>query len=425
MKCSLFFIFLMLSFSNFATAQGNIEYQLGFKDSVKQLQRSRKSTVYELQVVTQKLDVAELGKATFQIEVDPLMTTLPLSSFEFESAPVLFSAAKPSMKFYIKILPDSLPDRNRIIAMKFKVVENLDSGKTAKNMTQLPREMKIRIDEIDRDTLANYNYLGYVGTNFDLVDGIKSKNIFFATNMFIQGKEKKHRVSISLYGNRTFTETDTSAQRTFIHYKRLNDSTVYSYRSSAKVIRSRVFDNIGASLSPLIYLGSWLSNPENAIQIYASPYFEFIWRRGNIKTNYSDITLLDSTKEMNAVPISQQVFQPGSYEFNQFDFYYGVGLTTVHESKMISIRLFTNIALHSMYFPQGDNLNINEMNYVKAPIELSFSGRLWITEPTSGVTIQAEIFNNLKHPMPYYGVTLSKAFHIDKLASLLGPLNIK
>lgn len=418
-----FISFLLFIFVQFHLLHAQeISYQVGFKDSLRIVERKTTNCIYEIGVLTKNINIEALKNSTFELSIDLHETTMPLNSFEFESKSCTFAEGREKMKFYLNVFGDSILDRSRKIVIQLKVTDHLDSGITAKNMTTLSTKMTFQMEEIKSDSLRNYNYLGYVGTNFDLVDGIKSKNLFFATNMFIQGKRDKHRVSISLYGNRTFTETDTTSQRTFIHYKRLNDSTVYSYRSSAKIVRSRVFDNIGASLSPLIYLGDWLSSPRNSIQIYASPYFEFIWRRGNIKTNYSEITLLDSTRELNAVPISQQIFQPGNYEFNQFDFYYGIGLTTVHESKLISVRLFTNLAFHSMYFPQGESLNINEMSYSKAPIELSFSGRLWITEPTSGVTIQAEIFNNLQHPMPYYGVTLSKAFHIDKLASLLGPL---
>jgi hypothetical protein len=47
---------------------------------------------------------------------------------------------------------------------------------------------------------------------------------------------------------------------------------------------------------------------------------------------------------------------------------------------------------------------------------------LGITEPKSGLTLQAEIVNTLIYPRPYYVVTLSKALGFQNLGSIFAPI---
>jgi hypothetical protein len=54
--------------------------------------------------------------------------------------------------------------------------------------------------------------------------------------------------------------------------------------------------------------------------------------------------------------------------------------------------------------------------------DIGFTGRAWITEPKSGLTLQAEIVNTLIYPRPYYVVTLSKALGFQNLGSIFAPI---
>lgn len=66
--------------------------------------------------------------------------------------------------------------------------------------------------------------------------------------------------------------------------------------------------------------------------------------------------------------------------------------------------------------------NTDDIAFFKGYTALIFCGRAWITEPKTGITLQAEVTNRLKTPNPFYSVTLSKAFQLDKLAGFFSPI---
>lgn len=71
-----------------------------------------------------------------------------------------------------------------------------------------------------------------------------------------------------------------------------------------------------------------------------------------------------------------------------------------------------------------ENLNgttINDPNYFSEGV-IFFTGRAWITESVTGISIQAEITNTLKNPSAFFGVTLSKAINFKNLGRIFQPI---
>ncbi|RYF85819.1 MAG: hypothetical protein EOO03_12720 [Chitinophagaceae bacterium] len=127
-------------------------------------------------------------------------------------------------------------------------------------------------------------------------------------------------------------------------------------------------------------------------------------------------------------------------QFNVYDVYLGIaGLLLRYENDEISVRLSSSIGLNLNYTPVGalsNNPNTGTANPIYPTYHrekrIFFFGRLWITEPTTGLTLGAEVSNyfgnrkekGVKIPkaQPYYNVTLSKAFDLKNLAGFVKPL---
>ena len=150
--------------------------------------------------------------------------------------------------------------------------------------------------------LENYRYLGYLGTNFDLVDGIEAKKLYFATNIFIPAQNKLG-VHLGVYGNRTMTKYDTAENVTFISRRSFYkpDSIIVSTDSGRKV-RTQISDNIGAFFAPVIPIYK-----EGDLKFYYAPNFEFVWRRNRVETDFSNNTTIRNDTIENRYPDRKSV----------------------------------------------------------------------------------------------------------------------
>lgn len=285
------------------------------------------------------------------------------------------------------------------------------------------------------DTIGNFRYLAYIGTNFDLVDGVKANNLFFASNIFLPplGNDRLG-FYVSLYGNRTSSFSDSIVGQTRI--KEIGFDTAmnspFTVFERADVVTKSQSDNLGAFFSPLIRL--W--NQNERFQIYYSPSLEFIWRRSFTELNY--VNRVDLERNYTQPPL-ESYYGPQSFALqptqtikgNIYDFNMGIlGFFMNHESDKISVRLNMNTGRTSRYISNFNSSrgsltrdgNVIESNTFSKGGDWFFSGRIWITERYSGITLQAEVTNNLDEPNPYYGVTLSKALDFGKLGGIFKPI---
>jgi hypothetical protein len=294
------------------------------------------------------------------------------------------------------------------------------------------------------EPLLSYKFLGYLGTNFDLVDGVQAKNLFFATNIFIP-ENKRWGFSLGLYGNRTMTRTDTSKQTSFeSKIVKINTDSIARYFDTATKVTTRVSDNIGINFMPLIALNSDLLNDEGPLKLYYAPQFEFIWRRTTLENAYLNQQTLriDSMRNRFPANTSFPLITPAStkVDFNVYDVYLGlVGLLLRYETEDISVRINSSVGINLNYTPLGalsNGTSTGNPNPVYPTYNeekrFFFFGRLWITEPTTGLTLGAEVSNyfgkrevnrvKVSNAQPYYNVTLSKAFNLKNLAAFVKPL---
>ena len=267
--------------------------------------------------------------------------------------------------------------------------------------------------------------MGYIGTNFDLVDGVKAKNLFFATNILVRPIRDNIGFYISLYGNRTISTIDSipNVERRFV-FDSINN--LYSAIEKSDLLINTQSDNLGAFFSLFLKkLNLTKNNASNVI--YFAPSLEFIWRRTNINMKFlnprvSNITELDEnepTLELNYY----QNFSYNTYEFNLAP----IGFWLLHENEKVSVRLNMNVGYIGRYLSNNRYSTFsvsssNSINSFKTISDVFYTGKLWITESLTGITLQAEINNTLKSKSPFYGVTLSKAFDLEKLGSFFKPI---
>lgn len=324
------------------------------------------------------------------------------------------------------------------VTLKFEVKDSTGKVDADANNEGKIKEFKIVIQPFD-EKIGSYKYLGYLGTNFDLVDGVQAKNLFFATNIFIP-ETNKWGVSFGVYGNRTMTRTDTSKNIRFTSRIALvNPDSVAYYRDSADRATSRVSDNIGIHFSPMIPIKCLT---DGDLKLYYAPQFEFIWRRTQIISQYlnNGTYRIDSAKNRYPVNVSFPLTTPLKYttNLNIYDAYIGlIGLLLRYENSDISIRVQASVGLNLNYVPA-----VTRSNEADAPVSITtqyiknkrlfFFGRMWITEPYTGFTLHAEVSNffgkvkdkpDLSLAQPYINVTLSKAFNLKNLAAIVKPLS--
>jgi hypothetical protein len=309
----------------------------------------------------------------------------------------------------------------------------IDNEENVKKLEELYNQFK------GKEKIINYSYLGYVGTNFDLVDGVKAKNLFFATNILVTPKEKERAgFYISLYGNRTISRIDSIPNIT--RDVRVIDSigNQYIHREKSDVVKKVQSDNLGAYFSPLIRWNFWKNKNSygpvktSPASFYYAPSLEFIWRRTAVDVRYINTQKLPVEQLTSLQPTyNNNLIYRQNNTYNIYDFYISpIGFWLLHENETISIRLNMNVGYSTRYAPinyLNTNANIDLINNVQDSYsntnDIFYTGKLWITERTTGITLQGEINNTLKRSTPFYGVTLSKAFDFDKLGNFFAPIS--
>ena len=390
-------------------------------------QREKEDKIYPLKLdATTLLGRYKNSDLTVEVTADDNASDISKKAYKLDFAKRTFkdldtTAAKDNVG-YLKIIKDSISGRPPSYLVLKTTVKKGDAVVTESKQT-------ITIKGIAEDSLLSYHYLAYVGTNFDLVDGPRAKNLFFATNVFLP-TSKKNTVGmyLSLYGNRTMSATDTVKGKygpVLSASKRLSDTSYRTYRSTYDVTSARVSDNLGAYVSALFQF--WKKG-NNKIQLYYAPSLEFVWRRTSMTESYANGTVTDSSYHSGSPGPGDANFAPlptTTSNYNEYVFNVGVlGFMVVHESSEISVRVHCNVGYASTFSPASSKVltpGNSSQGYVRTG-DVFFSGRAWITEPSTGLTLQAEITNTWNTPRPFYGVTLSKAINFKNLGKIFQPL---
>ncbi|RXG29869.1 hypothetical protein [Leeuwenhoekiella marinoflava] len=381
------------------------------------LQRTDKTGIYTFSILKAKLPTQDAKNYILELNPDS-KSSLNTSDYILSYKPTNLTTLedKEKISFYLELKEDSIQDRPRNLLLNLTLNDTVKKEKT--NTDQLDLHI-LPFSKVN----TQYAYLAYIGTNFDLVDGIKTNNLFFAANVYLDPMPKKTGWYLSLYGNRTFTATDsTQVSGREQRIERINADSILVYRENATLVRTSVSDNLGAHTSFLWNLTNFNSNTK----LMVSASTEFIWRRTQVNSLYKDGVPTDTVGM--ARPIRTSIIQPPNnfttYS-NEFSFNIGPGLFLSHQTNKMSVRLQVSSGYISEYIPRYKTLNsVLERNYHNQS-DVYFLGRAWITEATSGITLQAEVTNTLINPRPFFSVTLSKAINFKNLGTIFSPITTR
>lgn len=380
---------------------------------------------YKFTINNNSLAARYVAGNQIQVSVNTATSTLAPANYSISAPQANVTANAGIYDFFITVNPIATYDTERTLNIAYSI-NPTGAAVNYENTNFLSIRVLSQPDRIKR-----YSYLAYVGTNFDLVDGVQAKNLFFATNIMAKPENnKRFGFYISLYGNRAISRIDSIPN--VVREKEVIDSigNQYSIKEKSDIVRNIQSDNLGAYSALLVRL-SRATNSDT--KLYFSPSLEFILRRSTVNVNYVNAKELPPEQLNVLVPsISRNLSYNQKNSYNIYDFNVGVlGFFLNHENDYISVRLNMNTGYSTRYAPMGYYGGVTRLfiNTVESQYEnksnIFYTGKLWITDRTTGITLQAEINNTYKDPNPFYGVTLSKAFDFDKLGTIFKPLSTR
>jgi hypothetical protein len=417
------------------TVQAQQLYDISFADTLKPITRNKETDqIFKIKFKTQVLKKEDVKGFTLNLKADMATSSLSGPNYELDFKPVLLTDLKEDYTCYLTIKKDPSTDRQRELILKLFITddkgkEDKDENNKKDNLTKLT----LKVNGINEE-LGNYNNLAYIGTNFDLVDGPKAKNLFFAINIFQSPlNDTAHKIgfNITLYGNRAFTNSYNNG---IIRYTSKivgkGNNTAMQYESEGEQTIDRTTDNLGAAFYPMYKLFA-KKNVDGLFDFFYAPQAEFIWRRTAVITTYKNSTIVDSTLLMNRPITGTITLTPTTQTtpINIYDVNIGfLGFLLKHQTSHISVRLNAAFGANISYSSASYNTNVTRIltsNFTRTT-NWFFSSKLWITEPVSGITIGAEIYNNMfQNPQPYYNVTLSKAIDFGNLGKIFSPITAR
>ncbi|WP_339699193.1 hypothetical protein [uncultured Roseivirga sp.] len=402
------------------------DFSVGFnKDSIT-VNRSDKPTIFNIDLDVSLLPADSLYES-LALEYNRDLSTFLYSDFKLSQQTFGKNQLKNLngglLRVYVELKGDSTIDRTRAIFLKLNLI---DSTGTAVNGDNIASNKQITI-VIKPYSVPNnggdFDHLAYLGTNFDLAEGkIQSKNLFFASNVLKLPNTPDNKVGfyLSLYGNRAMTQIDSTRRVSFLQNSRLTDSTYRQVRISNDAIVERTSDNLGSYISPLIRLKMFhkSNNPKSKFAFYYAPSLEFVWRRTNELITYKEISR-DTSIVMGSAPPFSTGTPSLTRNYNEYAFNAGlIGLFMILENKDLSVRVHGSVGYTSIYSGVDNSGNAR---FTKLQ-DIFFSGRAWITEASTGLTLQAEVNNAWKNPRPFFVATISKAFSFKDLGGIFKPI---
>lgn len=390
---------------------------------------SRKSTpaTYPITIKVDSLNINpdSLKLYTVTVNVNDKETDIASSFYSLNFNKVTLDKLKSGYTFYITIEPDKEADRTRKIGLNVTVVK---SGKPGPVIDTKGAIMNIHLKS--SRAVNQFSYLAYVGTNFDMVDGVRAKDLFFATSIYAPPLKADggFGFSLTLYGNRTLSTVDSSLTTYPSRIVPIGGDSARYFTNSATRVITQAADNLGAMFSPMFRLGG-LSDSKKQIQLYYSPQIEFIWRRIKMTTAYNNSVAIDSSVRANR-PISRTIILNPPIEtvpLNVYDVYTGlVGFALRHENENISVRVQASTGLNWNFTRDRGVSSASGNDLFSKKMNLFTYVRAWITEPVSGITFGAEVANVIrKSSRPYYNVTLSKALNLSTIGSIFSPITAR
>jgi hypothetical protein len=364
-------------------------------------------------------DAVDSTKFFGRIKLDSGKTNINYGAFSIDFASLSNFSLTKYQTAYLIVKQDSLNDRKRTITFELEIFK-INTDSIVKNTSCQKSILTVNLREEKNIHLDQYEALTYLGSNFDLASSKVFQDLFFALNVLKTPKQNDSRSGMlfSIYGNTTMAEIDSNSSITHSTKQlKLSDSSYRLYSAQSDILAKTQAQNVGTQV---IYLFRTGKKHTRDLQLLLSWSNEFIWRRNTSTSEYRNSRNYDSTNKTGFVEGSFDYISNNTTKYNEFYWNTGPGLFVVYENNKISMRIWANVGWQGIYLPESARKfmkqGVNNSNWF-------FSGKAYVTEPKTGVTLQVDVQNTLGGNNPYFGATLSKAFDLGKLAGFLGPLN--
>ncbi|MDB5138705.1 MAG: hypothetical protein JWR12_621 [Mucilaginibacter sp.] len=291
---------------------------------------------------------------------------------------------------------------------------------------------KIRLSIKDKPFWAE------VGTNFDLLDKIKTNNFYAGVYMFdkdiarIGGKKGENNISFTggVYESQSLSTRSTSASG--LSYRDLSSV----HRDTGTLSANTSVKSIGILFSPHLKLTDGKTDA-NGLHMFLSFYTELLWQTINTNFDYSKIGKKDSivaTANL-PMPISKYPYKENSLSYDFRSHYFGFGIPIYIREKEFNLYVNPVFGISNQKFyvnayksQTAENNEPLTQNYVTNLTFLNPNGN-WngfylvqyrLNEVAYGLTFSGEVRGLLlRSAKPVVTLALSKKFD---LSALLKPL---
>jgi hypothetical protein len=322
--------------------------------------------------------------------------------------------------FYIKHKRNSVDDRIIKIKLSATDVDNKPVELIDSNLTYSLYIKPYRGDTLSDQKKNGYEFWFFTGTNVDLLDGVKLKELYFkGTYLFNVGKKNKtyrNSIYITFGKNRYFTERDSTSRNNFYDrvFKANDGDSITIANGYYKNYRTTSTDNIFASVHYLLKIAD-LSTEESNFYLN----FGFLSSLQTITTKYNNIVIVADTATFLRTG-SFDTFRPlpVNMKQRQLSSDISVGITHILSTDKVNVKTFLSGGISFFNYPYVVRERDTE-NFAERRSEIKAFGqiRLDATVLDPGISIGFETYIRQKQ-IPLFNVSITKVLDFQKLKGL-------
>jgi hypothetical protein len=272
-------------------------------------------------------------------------------------------------------------------------------------------------------------YWIFIGTNFDLLDGVKANDLYFKGSFLVpidSSNPKKHQLYISFEKNRFFSDRDslTRVRLTDVRPIPGNPDSLTMVQGYYNTFRETITENLGFSLSYIKNLKSFSNTSaraDNQYNLYLMAGFYIDHQTRILKyTNHSI-----QADSITVVRDSNYRFTPLASEHKSVSWNNNLyfGLMYIHSGTSVNLKTFMQVGANFNYFPaQARVSGLSESITYSQRTSLYTRFHLDATLLESpGLSFGAEVYLR-RGLMPLFNFTATKVFDLRQLKTLFSKL---
>lgn len=414
------FMFIFLAHITCLRSEGQAKLNLRFQSDTIKSKSDSHTTVNE-QTQFEVLNAKTCKDCRVKIEIDKAKTTANLNSLRLPLvSEFVLDGGKDTLQFQYKFSVERDKEDDKALAFRLLATDQDGQNVQVENDKVQIVYLKPQIP----DSLKNSETLEFwffVGTNFDVFDGVKPQELFFRSNTLLK-VSRRFFAQVGFYKSRYFS-LDSSANPTIVRRDELRspDSTYTVGFGKYHRVTKQTVDPIGLQLDAFFKLTRTpLGNNSN---FFATLGIDFSTRTTITENSFSDFDTVqikvynrDSLYRgsFGELPAEKTSFQNRVYNFN-------AGLLWVFDDSEVNVKAhivgglsnFTNLYLI---------VPLTGTKFYKSSRKPYMQFRMFATYKPIGVSFGFESFIR-RSDVPQFNFTLSKVIDLRHFLSVLAPVS--